>query len=47
MVITAGTESMKGTPNIIYNDKCIASLDNRFPSLVRRVQNTWREVQPK
>ena len=47
MVITAGTEGMKGTPNILYNDKCIVNLDLSFPSLVRRVQNTWREVPPQ
>jgi len=46
MVVTNSTESLKGTPNIRYNDNCIARLDQRFPSIVRRVQNTWREVQP-
>ena len=47
MVITNDTEDMRGTPNILYNDDCIANLDQRFPSLVRRIQNTWREVQPQ
>lgn len=47
MVITKTTEGLKGTPNILYNDDCIANLDRRFPSLVRRVQNSWREVKPQ
>ena len=47
MVVTNDTEDMRGTPNIPYNDDCIANLDQRFPSLVRRIQNTWREVQPQ
>jgi hypothetical protein len=47
MVITKDTEDMRGTPNILYNDNCIANLDQRFPSMVRRVQNSWREVQPQ
>ena len=46
MVITNTDEEMKGTPHILYNDNCIANLDQRFPSMVRRVKNTWREVQP-
>ncbi len=46
MVVTNNDEEMKGTPWILYNDNCIANLSQRFPSLVRRVQNTWREVQP-
>jgi len=46
MVITNTHEDMKGTPNILYNDNCIANLDERFPSMARRVRNTWREVQP-
>ncbi len=46
IVITDDDEEMKGTPWILYNDNCIANLSQRFPSLVRRVQNTWREVQP-
>ena len=47
MVITNTHEDMRGTPNILYNDNCIANLDNRFPTLARRVKNTWREVQPQ
>lgn len=47
MVITNSDEDLKGTPNIKYNDNCIANLDNRFPSMARRVKNTWREVQPQ
>jgi hypothetical protein len=47
MVVTNTDEDMKGTPNILYNDNCIANLDQRFPSVVRRVKNTWREVQPQ
>lgn len=46
MVVTNNDEDLKGTPNILYNDNCIANLDQRFPKAVRRVQNTWREVQP-
>lgn len=46
MVVTNNDESLKGTPRILYNDNCIARLDQRFPSLVRRVPNTWREVKP-
>jgi hypothetical protein len=46
MVITNTDEDMKGTPHILYNDNCIANLDQRFPSLAKRVKNTWREVQP-
>lgn len=47
MVIANTDEDMRGTPNILYNDKCIANLDERFPSMARRVRNTWREVAPK
>lgn len=47
MVITNTDEDMKGTPHILYNDNCIANLDQRFPSQARRVKNTWREVQPQ
>ena len=47
MVVTNDTEDMRGTPNILYNDDCITKLDQRFPSMVRRIQNTWREVQPQ
>jgi len=47
MVVTASTESLKGTPNVLYNDNCIANLDQRFPSVVRRVSNSWRELQPQ
>ena len=32
MVIANTDEDIKGTPNILYNDKCIANLDERFPS---------------
>jgi hypothetical protein len=46
MVIANTDEDMRGTPNILYNDNCIANLDERFPSMARRVRNTWREVQP-
>ena len=41
------TRTCKGTPNILYNDDCIANLDNRFPSIARRVKNSWREIQPQ
>jgi len=47
MVIANTDEDMRGTPNILYNDKCIANLDERFPSMARRVRNTWREVRPQ
>ena len=47
MVIANTDEDMRGTPNILYNDNCIANLYERFPSMARRVRNTWREVQPR
>jgi hypothetical protein len=47
MCIVADDYGLRGTPNIRYNDDCIANLDNRFPSATRRVPNTWREVQPQ
>jgi hypothetical protein len=46
MAVTTGTESMKGTPNIWYNDKCIANMLNRFSLNVKMVTNTWRELPP-
>ena len=47
MCIVADDYGLKGTPDIRYNDNCIANLDERFPSATRRVPNTWREVQPQ
>ncbi len=47
MAVVHENYTMKGTPDIRYNDNCIANLDNRFPSATRRVPNTWREVQPQ
>ncbi len=47
MVVVDEGYTLKGTPDIRYNDNCIANLDDRFPSATRRVPNTWREVQPQ
>ena len=47
MVITNTDEDMKGTPHILYNDNAIANLDQRFPSMAKRVKNSWREIQPQ
>jgi len=46
MLVATSTVDMRGTVNISYNDACIANLDSRFPSNVRIVPNTWRELQP-
>ncbi len=46
MVIVNSNYELAGTPRLRYNDDCIARLDQRFPSVARRVPNTWREVQP-
>lgn len=46
MCLTGSHEEMKGTPNIMYNDKCIANLETAYPSIVQLVPNTWRELQP-
>jgi hypothetical protein len=46
MLLTKSTADLRGTPNVLYNDNCIAKLDTRFPSLVRQVPNTWRELHP-
>jgi len=47
MVVTAGTEDMRGTTDIKYNDNCIARLMTRFSMNVKLVSNTWRELQPQ
>jgi len=47
MTVVNTDYGLKGTPDIRYNDNCIANLDERFPSATRRVQNTWREIQPE
>jgi hypothetical protein len=46
MCLTGSNEEMKGTPNIMYNDKCIAKLETAYPSVVQLVPNTWRELHP-
>jgi hypothetical protein len=47
MVVTKSHEDLRGTPNVLYNDDCISRLDRRFPSTVRMVPNTWRELKPE
>jgi hypothetical protein len=46
MVVTTSNEAMKGTPHILYNDNCIARLQNHFSLNVKMVTNTWRELDP-
>jgi len=46
MVVTTSFEQMSGTPNIYYNDNCIARLLNRYSLNVKLVPNTWRQLQP-
>lgn len=47
MCIANTTENLKGTPNIRYNDNCIARLMNRWSLNVQLVPNTWRELRPQ
>ncbi|HJW74486.1 MAG TPA: hypothetical protein VJ787_02280 [Thermoleophilia bacterium] len=46
MCIANTNEELKGTPNVRYNDNCIARLLNRWSLNVRLVPNTWRELRP-
>lgn len=46
MVVTTSYENMSGTPNILYNDNCIARLLNRWSLNVKLVPNTWRQLTP-
>lgn len=46
MCIANTNEELKGTPNVRYNDNCIARLMNRWSLNVRLVPNTWRELKP-
>lgn len=39
--------TMKGTPDVYYNDSVIANLSNKWTLTVSLVANTWRELQPK
>ena len=47
MLVADSTVDMKGTVNVMYNDKAISNLANRFTSNVRIVENTWRELRPQ
>lgn len=46
MVLAGSNEDMRGTCNIMYNDRCIAKLETLYPSMIQQVPNTWRELQP-
>lgn len=46
MVVTSSYEQMSGTPNILYNDNCVARLLNTWSLNVKLVPNTWRQLQP-
>jgi len=46
MIVSDSTADLRGTVNIMYNDKAIVNLATRFTSNVRIVPNTWRELQP-
>lgn len=46
MLVCKSDVDMRGTVNIAYNRACIVNLDQRFPSKVRIVPNTWRELKP-
>jgi hypothetical protein len=46
MLVAKDTTDMRGTVNIAYNRACIVNLNARFPSNVRIVPNTWRELKP-
>jgi hypothetical protein len=47
MAVTRNTDDMRGTVDIKYNDNCIARLQNNFPTNVKLVNNTWRELTPQ
>jgi hypothetical protein len=47
MVICTSSQALRGTPNILYNDNCLAHLLQRFSMNVKMVTNTWRELTPQ
>jgi hypothetical protein len=47
MLVATSTVDMRGTVNISYNDSVISKLSLTFPSSVRVVPNTWREIKPQ
>lgn len=47
MLVCGGTNDMRGTVNVDYNDNCITRLFQRFTLNVKLVENTWREVPPQ
>ena len=46
MMVCASDLTMKGTPDIYYNDSVITNLSNRWTLTVSLVPNTWREIKP-
>jgi hypothetical protein len=47
MLVCTGTNDMRGTVNVMYNDNCITRLFQRFTLNVRLVENSWREIPPQ
>lgn len=46
MMVCASDLTMKGTPDIYYNDSVITKLSNKWTLTVSLVVNTWREIRP-
>jgi hypothetical protein len=46
MLITDGKLTGSGTPDIRYNDRCIAGISHQFPVGTRLVPGYWRELKP-
>jgi hypothetical protein len=46
MMVCASDLTMKGTPDIYYNDSVITTLSNMWTLTVSLVVNTWREIKP-
>ena len=46
MLITDGSLSGNGTPDLRYNDKCVRGLNTQFPVGSRLVPGYWRELTP-
>jgi hypothetical protein len=46
MMVCASDLTMKGTPDIYYNDSVITNLSNKWTLTVSLVVNTWREIRP-
>lgn len=47
MIICKGDVDLRGTADIIYDDRCIVNLLQKWTLTVKLVDNTWREVQPQ